>query len=361
MRGCVRTAIAGVLVVFAGAAGVLTAGQPPQPQGVGQMPAGPLPLAAAIRERGTSVTPALEGWYYDKDGSQRILVGYFNRNTKQELDIPVGPNNHVDGLSAPDQGQPTHFQTGRQWGVFSIKLPKDFGTKKLAWTIVANGLTSTITLHTKPEYIVEPFEDAANKNTPPVLKFDPAGKTFTGPPNGIAATYTATVGTPLPLTVWATDEPAKINVPERGRGGRGRGTPAAGVPTDPDAAAGGTDAGARGAAQGRGAARGGRGAAPGGAAAAAAAAGFAPAPPLSITWALFRGPAAVKFEPSGRQGVDKDKDSGKQTTTATFAQPGDYVLRLQSNDSTGDGGGGFQCCWTNTHVAVSVKPGPATK
>jgi hypothetical protein len=249
---------------------------------------------------------------------------------------------------------------GRQWGVFTIKLPKDFGNKKLTWTIVANGLTSTITLHTKPEYIVEPFEDAANKNTPPVLKFDPAGKTFTGPPNAIAATYAGAVGTPLPLTVWAADEPAKINVPERGRG-RGRGTAAAGVPTDPDAAAAGDPAAAaRGGAQARGGAArgGGRGAAGGGA---AAAAGFAPAPPLSITWTLFRGPAAVKFDPTGRQGVDQTKDGGKQETKATFTQPGDYILRLQSNDSTGDGGGGFQCCWTNTHVTVSVKPAPATK
>src|ERR1043165_1069390 len=172
MRGWIRSAAAGVLVVCAGAAGALSAGQQTPPQGVGQVPAGPLPLSAAIRERGTSVTPAFEGWYFDKDGSQRLLVGYFNRNTKQELDIPVGPTNHIDGLpGGADQGQPTHFLNGRQWGVLSIKLPKDFGAKKASWTLVANGLTSTITLHTKPEYIVEPFEDAANKNTPHKLKF----------------------------------------------------------------------------------------------------------------------------------------------------------------------------------------------
>ena len=362
MRGSVRTALAGLLVVCAGAGGALVAGNDGQQVGVGQVPAGPLPLANAIRERGTSITPAFEGWYFDKDGSQRLLVGYFNRNTKQEIDIPVGPNNHIEGLGAQDQGQPTHFLTGRQWGVFSIKLPKDFGSKKASWTLVANGLTSTITLHTKPEYIVEPFEDAANKNTPPVLKFDPDGKTFTGPPNTTAASYTATVGTPLAMTIWATDEGAKINVPERGRGaaGRGRGAAAGAAAADPDAAnpppAGAP--GARGAGRGRGAA-GASGAT--GAAAAAAAAGFAPAPPLSVTWSLFRGPAAVKFEPSGRQAVNKDKDNGRQETKATFTQPGEYILRLQSNDNTGDGGGGFQCCWTNTHVAVSVKAAPATK
>jgi hypothetical protein len=36
------------------------------------------------------------------------------------------------------------------------------------------------------------------------------------------------------------------------------------------------------------------------------------------------------------------------------------VLRVQANDSTGDGGGGFQCCWTNALVAVSVGGSTAT-
>src|SRR5207245_7983944 len=138
-------------------------------------------------------------------GSVRILVGYFNRNIKQELDIPAGPNNRIEP-GGPDQGQPTHFETGRQWGVFTVKVPKDFGTKKLTWTIVANGLTNAITLHTQPDYVVEPFEDAANKNTPPKLKFRADGPTFTGAPSGIAEKSAATAGTPLTLTDWATDE-----------------------------------------------------------------------------------------------------------------------------------------------------------
>jgi DNA-binding beta-propeller fold protein YncE len=50
-----------------------------------------------------------------------------------------------------------------------------------------------------------------------------------------------------------------------------------------------------------------------------------------------------------------DPADGKASTTATFSVPGEYILRLQANDSSGDGGGGFQCCWTNVLVAVSVK------
>jgi hypothetical protein len=318
MRGRVLAGIASIGIGWAGAA-VAGAGQ----QGIGQSPSS-LPLTPTIREKGSSVTPAFEGWYYSKDGSQNLLVGYFNRNTKQELDIPVGPNNRIEP-GGPDMGQPTHFATGRQWGVFSIKLPKDFGTKKLTWTIVANGLTNAITLHTQADYVVEPFEDAANKNTPPKLKFRDGGPLFTGAPVGIAEKYTATVGEPLTLTVWATDEGAKINVPE----GRGRGRGAA----------------ARGATPGAGDAAAGRGATPESA--------FTPPPPIALTWTMFRGPGAVKFE-NQKPKIAVD-EGGKATTTATFSAPGEYILRVQGNDSTGEGGGGFQCCWTNAHVAVSVK------
>jgi hypothetical protein len=276
-------------------------------QGQGQLPS-QFPLSIGLRERGSSVSGAFEGWYHNKDGSVSALVGYINRNTKQELDIPVGPNNHIDP-GGPDQGQPTHFLAGRQWGVFTVKLPKDFGDKKLIWTLVVNGFTNTITLHTKPTYILEPYEDAASKNTPPVIRFEPNGSAFTGPPVGIAASLTATVGEGLALTTWATDEGPKVNVP----------------PPPP----------ARGATAG---------------------APAAPAPSAAplLKWSLFRGPAAVKFDPFNPK-VDKE-NGGKNTTTATFSAPGEYLLRLQANDSSGEGGAGFQCCWTNAHVEVKVKP-----
>jgi len=300
--------IVALLAALGAAGGVLVhAGQAGQqvaqgPQGVSQTPSA-LPLSSPIRERGSSITCAYEGWYTDADGSIRLLVGYFNRNTQQEFDIPVGPNNRIEP-GGPDQGQPTHFLTLRQWGVFSIKLPKDFGDKKLTWTIVANGFTNTVTMHTRKEWLVEPFLDAASKNTPPVLKFKADGPSFTGPPSTVAANYVATVGQPLDLTTWASDEGAKFNVETTGRG-RG-------------------------------------------------AAAFSP---LVMSWSKFRGPGDVTF-PQARPTLDR-ANGGKATATATFSAPGDYILRVQANDSSGDGGGGFQCCWTNAHVAVTVKAATA--
>src|SRR4030095_12521983 len=136
-----------------------------------------------------------------------LLVCYFNRNLKQVVDIPIGPNNRIEP-GGPDFGQPTHFLSRRQWGVFTIPVPKDFGDKKLVWTIVANGQTTSIPLSVHPQYQVEAFEDKGMGNTPPVLRFGPGGASQTGPPDGIAASLTATVGEPLPLTVWVADKPA---------------------------------------------------------------------------------------------------------------------------------------------------------
>jgi len=71
-----------------------------------------------------------------------------------------------------------------------------------------------------------------------------------------------------------------------------------------------------------------------------------------VSWTKFRGPGDVTFA-NTRATEDAQ---GKASTTATFSAPGEYVLRGQANDSTGEGGGGFQCCWTNVHVKVTVTP-----
>jgi len=278
----------------------------------GQAPA-TFPLSATIRTSGQGVTPAFEGWYYDRDGSIRLLVGYFSRNLTQELDIPIGANNRIEP-GDPDQGQPTHFLPGRQFGVFTIKVPKDFGARQITWTLTANGQTNVIPMHLKPEWVVEPFEDAGSKNTPPVLRFQPLGAPSAGPPTGIAAAFSATAGAPLALTAWATDEPPRVNVQppqQRTRQRAGSGSPAA-----------------------------------------------APPPALSVAWSVYRGAGTVVFA-KAKPEIDKTND-GKATTTATFAEPGEYTLRLQANDQSGDGGGGFQCCWTNAYVAVKVKPATTT-
>jgi hypothetical protein len=81
-----------------------------------------------------------------------------------------------------------------------------------------------------------------------------------------------------------------------------------------------------------------------------------------LRWTKFRGPGSVTFA-SARPEVEKltggnpgTPFTGKATTTATFSTPGDYVLHVVLNDYSGEGGGGFQCCWTTGQVKVTVTP-----
>lgn len=255
-----------------------------------------LPLDAA-HDSGQSVTAAYEGWYTNADGTFSFLIGYYNRNLRQVLDIPIGQDNRIEP-GGPDRGQPTHFLTRRQWGVFTITAPADFGSQQLTWTLTANGKTTSVPFGLNPLYEVSPLKDQAQGNTPPVLRFDPRGDPFQGPPRRIAATLTATIGAPLALNLWATDDAI----------------------VDPDRRAG--------------------------------------ASPVTIFWSQYRGPGQVTF---ANERPPVSKDGGLATTTATFSVPGEYVLRAQANDVSGEGGAGFQCCWTNAHVKVVVNPAATSR
>ena len=134
-------------------------------------------------------------------------------------------------------------------------------------------------------------------NTPPVLKFSPTGQTFTGPPIEIAHQLTGTAGQPVTLEVITTDDMHT----EEGQ--------------NPAIAA--------------------------------------RIPRLVQSWHLHRGPAGGDVTFSEQR--PKIGDDGKSSTTATFSAAGEYMLRAQGNDNSGEGGGGFQCCWTNAYVKVTIK------
>lgn len=297
-------------------------------------------------QSGQTVTGAFEGWFSNPDGTYSILVGYYNRNQAQVLDIPIGPNNKIEP-GGPDRGQPTHFIVGRQWGVFTINVPKDFGNKRLIWTITANGKATQIPLDIEAPWEVSPFIEATG-NTPPYIGFNDKGPFINGP-KGQTNTLSATVGTPLALPVWVADDAklaqgvggnaAAIAAALAAAGDDGGGPPPAAV------------AGADGAGRGRGG-RAGRGGGRGGVETGG----------VSITWGLMRGPGGVTFEKE-KPALEKAEFAApkgstvtlKGDTTATFSAPGEYLLKVSANDSSGEGGRGFQCCWSNAYVKVSVK------
>ena len=243
---------------------------------------------------GESVTPAFEGWFHNPDGTYELMIGFYNRNLRQDVDVPIGPNNHIDP-GGPDYGQPTHFFAGRGWGTFTITVPKDFGTKELFWTLNANGKSMSVPINLKDLWEISPYIDATN-NTPPWLSFqsfDDNGPKIQGQ-KPLVTKKTAKVGVPLALDAWVADD--LVLSPGQ----------------------------------------------------------QAPKNPVTLRWNLFRAPdgaGPVKIE-NQRPQVEKTTAKnmppktqfvGKATTTVTFADPGEYTLYLAVNDASGEGGGaGFQ-------------------
>jgi hypothetical protein len=268
-----------------------------------------------LKDSGSNIYPAFEGWYQNADGTYTLLIGYYNRNKKQVLDIPIGPENKIEP-GGPDQGQPTHFEVGRGWGTIAIKVPKDFGDKKLVWTLTANGKTAAVPFGITKGYQIEPFLDAAMGNKPPVIKFSESGPALMGPPAPLAQAnvVNGAVGEDVPIKYWVTDDGNE----EPPTGGSAAAPPPAGAAVT--------------------------------GAAAAAAAGPPRRPRVSTTLTKYRGPGEIKFADS-TPAIEKDMVN----TTATFSLPGEYIIRIEGNDSSGVGGGGFQCCWTTAYIKVNVK------
>jgi hypothetical protein len=255
---------------------------------------------------GSGVTGSFEGWFDNADGSHAMFVGYLNRNRAREVDVPIGPNNHIDP-GGPDRGQPTHFLPGRQTGMFSVIVPKDFPpNQRLTWTISFNGETNVVPFTLKPDYNVSPFKDEAVGNTPPVLHLFAENAAAIQGPRAVlsnAVSRTTSVAAPLVLPIWAEDD-AKYT--------SGTNAPLA-----------------------------------------------RPRPPVSMAWSKYRGPGTVTFEKARPDfktitgGQVGEPYRGSASSTAKFSEPGEYVLHAFVQDYSGTG---EYCCWTTSMVKVTVTP-----
>ncbi len=257
-----------------------------------------------LRTSGQPVIPIFDGWYQNPDGTYQLCFGYYNLNSEEVLDIPLGPDNFIEPRHF-DGGQPTHFMLSdaaagymRHWCVFTVKVPKDFGTQwdrprvlkpgennVVFWTIRRNGRSYTVPGHLgSPNYELDEPSADARKVTAPVVRFEPTGPEGRGR-NGVFAG---------PLRV-AAGQPLTVSVSVRAPDGR-------------------------------------------------------PAK-WWVGWGTHQGPGKVSFN---EQGTTLKEGAGLATTTATFSEPGEYLLRVQAIESTESFE--FHCCWTNGFVRVTVTP-----
>jgi hypothetical protein len=72
---------------------------------------------------------------------------------------------------------------------------------------------------------------------------------------------------------------------------------------------------------------------------------------VTLRWYKYQGPGPVSF---AKQELPVVKEGATATTTATFSEPGNYVLYVRANNAPLGGAGLEQCCWTNGYVQVTV-------
>jgi hypothetical protein len=95
-------------------------------------------VARAQFEKPISVT--FDGWSRLPDSSYELVFGYVNRNS-EPVEIAIGSDN-VLSPGPQDGGQPTVFLPGRQRLVFRIPVGSDFAGKYV-WTVSYGGTTQT--------------------------------------------------------------------------------------------------------------------------------------------------------------------------------------------------------------------------
>ena len=268
---------------------------------------GQIPSSRIVYSSGQTVAPAYEGWEPNPDGSFNLVFGYMNRNLDERLDIPIGPHNRIEP-GGPDRGQPTHFLPRRNRFAFSVRVPADFGDRELVWTLTSRRRTEQAFATLRPEYVLDgiiimrdtgffgQWGDGRNNQAPEVRVEGDSDRTVA-------------VGEPLALVAVAGDDgypeprPTPLQLPAR-----------------------------------------------------------ATAVGLRVAWFVYRGPGgAVTFNPEQfRTYPDYRFNSpwtpgwtppalpadGRFPVSATFREPGEYVLRVMAHD------GGFHA---TADVAVTVR------
>jgi hypothetical protein len=274
-----------------------------------------LTLAASARgqeryARGQDVVPVFEGWERNTDGTFNMVFGYMNRNYEEEMDIPVGPDNMI-APGPVDQGQPAHFYTRRQEFVFKVKVPKDWGEKDLVWTLKSAGKTekaygSLMPIWELGNLVYQENRKGAGDVTYPEEPNQAPTIEMVG-----SARRTVAAGEALQLSVEVSDDGHPMPRARAGRAGRGA---ADNLPDSPRPQSPLTQAVVK----------------------------LDPGVRLGVTWVLYRGgPGTVTLNPmrvpvvkAAPPGAAQPAGplEGKAMTTATFSQPGTYVLRAYADD-----------------------------
>ena len=271
-----------------------------------------------------TLAPFMEGWYANEDGTYSISFGYLNAN-EDTLVIPLGERNFLDPAEF-DGMQPTTFFPGHHRGIFTVTLSAEMKGQDVWWTITKeNGDVTKVPGRVTSNAYELDWMPRPHGSLPPSVSFDSDSGVGRGPPGIMAErTQTVTVGSPLTLSVNATDPSERDSEDFR----------------------------------------------------------FREAIPLRVVWSQLQGPGRVEFtrhesnpeveeeeevddaanssrrpEPRGPEVIPLSEGHGTARVIATFSEPGEYIMLAQvDNWGAPDSSSGNQCCWTNGYVRVTVTP-----
>lgn len=250
---------------------------------------------------GQAVAPFFDGWSRNSDGSLQMHFGYINRNHVEEVHIPIGANNRMEP-GALDQGQPTFFYPRVYRQTFSVRVSSDWGEQDLVWSLAVQGELHKAIGSLDPVWEIDPIlrgREATEEqliNQPPRLTVTSADRVIRLP-------------NPLAMTASVSDDGLPTAPPRslRARRARGQETPPTLQPQPEEPRAPVNVPVLRTAVR--------------------------PSQVkiderLTITWTVWRGPASVQVV------ADSPEQSPGATTTmtATFSEPGEYVLRAELSD-----------------------------
>ncbi len=248
-----------------------------------------------LRPSGQNVIPIYDGWFANSDGTYTMCFGYFNLNTEEAVDVPLGPGNNLSPAEY-DGVQPTHFDPvpapsltrsyRHHWCVFSVTVPDDFGDGDVVWTLETRGDSLSVPGSLLPSYVLDEEATVGRDALAPAMSLNDNPPSFRGRRGLWEGPRVVQVGEPLELT-------ARISHP---------------------------------------------------------------APGSWLSWTKHQGPGEVTFS---EDEIRLDSADGSAHVTAVFDQAGSYVLRLQAINDTERAneptyGFEFYCCWTNGYVRVDV-------
>jgi MYXO-CTERM domain-containing protein len=281
-----------------------------------------------------TLAPFMEGWYANEDGTFSISFGFLNANS-DTIRIPLGPDNFIEPAQF-DGMQPTVFVPGHPRGLFAVNLPAAMEDTDVWWTLrKANGEVTRVPGRIGAVAYQLDWYPRPHGSMHPLVSFDSQSGEGRGPPGLMAErTETVSVGSPLTLSINTRDPSERDREDFR----------------------------------------------------------FREAIALRVVWSHLQGPGSVEYtrhesnplpeveepdsataaalaaggataaaarrrrEPPGPEVIPLSEGYGTARVIVTFSEPGEYLMRAQSDNwAATDSGSGDQCCWTNGYVRVNVR------